>query len=275
MYFTYEDIDKLITEDMPLFDLTKELLEINTNGKISFFTRKDTVVTANDLIEMLSNRLNLKVTYKEKNKKFLKAGSKLFECEGENVLILWKIAQNIYEYALSVSTYTREMVQKAKEVNPNIEILTTRKIIPFTKKIALNAIMDGGAYPHRVTTTETILVFDNYINLYGGWDKFFRDFEKLKHRAVEKKWVVECESIDRAEKLIEIGVDMIQLDKVDIEVTKKIVEMAHKKNIKVLSAGGINKENVVEYAKTGVDGIVTTAPYFAKGADVKVVINSL
>ncbi len=275
MYFTYEDIDKLITEDMPLFDLTKELLEINTNGKISFFTRKDTVVTANDLIEQLSNRLNLKVTYKEKNKKFLKAGSKLFECEGENVLILWKIAQNIYEYALSVSTYTREMVQKAKEVNPNIEILTTRKIIPFTKKIALNAIMDGGAYPHRVTTTETILVFDNYINLYGGWDKFFRDFEKLKHRAVEKKWVVECESIDRAEKLIEIGVDMIQLDKVDIEVTKKIVEMAHKKNIKVLSAGGINKENVVEYAKTGVDGIVTTAPYFAKGADVKVVINSL
>ena len=275
MYFTYEDIDKLITEDMPLFDLTKELLEINTNGKISFFTRKDTVVTANDLIEQLSNRLNLKVTYKEKNKKFLKAGSKLFECEGENVLILWKIAQNIYEYALSVSTYTREMVQKAKEVNPNIEILTTRKIIPFTKKIALNAIMDGGAYPHRVTTTETILVFDNYINLYGGWDKFFRDFEKLKHRAVEKKWVVECESIDRAEKLIEIGVDMIQLDKVDIEVTKKIVEIAHKKNIKVLSAGGINKENVVEYAKTGVDGIVTTAPYFAKGADVKVVINSL
>ena len=275
MYFTYEDIDKLITEDMPLFDLTKELLEINTNGKISFFTRKDTVVTANDLIEMLSDRLNLKVTYKEKNKKFLKAGSKLFECEGENVLILWKIAQNIYEYALSVSTYTREMVQKAKEVNPNIEILTTRKIIPFTKKIALNAIMDGGAYPHRVTTTETILVFDNYINLYGGWDKFFKDFEKLKHRAVEKKWVVECESIDRAEKLIEIGVDMIQLDKVDIEFTKKIVEMAHKKNIKVLSAGGINKENVVEYAKTGVDGIVTTAPYFAKGADVKVVINSL
>ena len=275
MYFTYEDIDKLITEDMPLFDLTKELLEINTNGKISFFTRKDTVVTANDLIEQLSNRLNLKVTYKEKNKKFIKSGSKLFECEGENVLILWKIAQNIYEYALSVSTYTREMVQKAKEVNPNIEILTTRKIIPFTKKIALNAIMDGGAYPHRVTTTETILVFDNYINLYGGWDKFFRDFEKLKHRAVEKKWVVECESVDKAEKLIEIGVDMIQLDKVDIEATKKIVEMAHKKNIKVLSAGGINKENVVEYAKTGVDGIVTTAPYFAKGADVKVVINSL
>ena len=275
MYFTFEDIDKLIAEDMPYFDLTKELLDINVSGKISFFTRKDAVVTANDLIEMLSNRLNLKVIFKEKNKKFIKAGSKLFEAEGENVLIIWKIAQNIYEYALSVSTYTREMVNLAKSINPHIEILTTRKIIPFTKKIALNAIMDGGAYHHRVTTTETILVFQNYINLYGGWDKFFKDFEKLKHKAVEKKWVVECESFDKAKKLIEIGVDVIQLDKVDIETTKKVIELAHRKNIKVLSAGGINKDNVKEYAKTGVDGIVTTAPYFAKGADVKVVIDSL
>jgi len=275
MYYTYEEVDKLINEDMPLFDLTKELLDIKSSGKISFFTRKDAVVTANDLIEMLCNRLNLRVIFKEKDGNFVKENSKLLEAEGENVLILWKVAQNIYEYALSVSTYTREMVKAAKSVNPNIEILTTRKVIPFTKKIALKAIMDGGAFPHRVSTTETILVFDNYINLYGGWDKFFRDFEKLKHKAVEKKWVVECESIDRAQKLIEIGVDVIQLDKVDIETTKKIVELASRKNIKVLSAGGINKENVIDFAKTGVDGIVTTAPYFAKGADVKVVIDSL
>jgi len=275
MYYTYEEIDKLINEDMPLFDLTKELLDIKSSGKISFFTRKDAVVTSNNLIEMLCKRLNLTVTFKEKDSAFVKENSKLFEAEGENVLILWKVAQNIYEYALSVSTYTKEMVKKAKNINPHIEILTTRKIIPFTKKIALKAIMDGGAFPHRVTTTETVLVFDNYINLYGGWDKFFRDFERLKHKAVEKKWVVECDSIAKAQKLIEIGVDVIQLDKVDIETTKKTVELAKRANIKVLSAGGINKENVEDYAKTGVDGIVTTAPYFAKGADVKVIIDSL
>ncbi len=275
MYFSYEDIDRLINEDMTLFDLTEELLSIKTKGKISFFTRKEAVVTSNDLIEMLSNRLNLTVTFKEKNGKFIKAGSKLFECEGENVLILWKIAQNIYEYALSVSTYTYEMVKKAKKINPNIEILTTRKVIPFTKKIALSAIMDGGALPHRVTTTETILVFDNYINLYGGWEKFFEEFKNLKHRAIEKKWVVECDNLEKAKKLIDLKIDVIQLDKVDVETTKKIVEIAHRKDIKVLSAGGINKENITDYVKCGVDGIVTTAPYFAKGADVKVVINSL
>ena len=275
MYYTYAEIDRLIQEDMSMFDLTKELLDIKNSGKISFYTRKEAVITANNLIEMLCNRLGLKVNFKEKNGKFVQKRSKIFEAEGENVLILWKIAQNIYEYALSVSTYTYEMVKLAKNVNPNIEILTTRKVIPFTKKIALNAIMDGGAYPHRVTTTETILVFENYINLYGGWEKFYKDFKNLKHKAVEKKWVVECDSLDQAEKLVEIGVDVIQLDKVDVQTTQKIVKKAHSKNIKVLSAGGINKDNVAEYAKTGVDGIVTTAPYFAKGGDVKVVIEPL
>ncbi len=275
MLFTYEEIDRLISEDMPFFDLTKKLLGINEKGKITFITRKDCVVTANGLVEKLANKLGLKVTFKEKDSKFLTAENKLFEAEGENVLILWKVAQNIYEYALSVSTYVYKMTNIARKYNPNIEILTTRKVIPQTKKIALQAVLDGGGFPHRVSTTETILVFENYINLYGGWDKFYKNFEKLKHKSVEKKWVVEAKSVDHAKKLIEIGVDVIQLDKIDPLNTCKIVKMAHKKNIKVISAGGININNVVDYARSGADSIVTTAPYFAKGADVKVIISPI
>ncbi len=274
MYFTYEEIDRLINEDMPMFDLTQELLEIKDEGKITFFTRKDSIVTANEIIEKLAEKLNLKVVFKEKDGNFIRGGSRLFEAHGENVLILWKVAQNIYEYALSVSTYVYEMTKKARKFNPDIEILTTRKVIPFTKKIALKAVMDGGGLPHRVTTTETILIFDNYINLYGGWEKFYKEFKKLRNRSIEKKWVAEAKSFDHAKKLIEIGIDVLQLDKIDVETTEKIVKEAHKHNIKVISAGGININNVEDYAKTGVDSIVTTAPYFAKGADVKVVITS-
>lgn len=34
--------------------------------------------------------------------------------------------------------------------------------------------------------------------------------------------------------------------------------------------GGINEANIVEYATTGVDGLVLTAPYYAKPADIRV-----
>lgn len=275
MFFTNEDIDRLITEDVPYFDLTKELLEIDSPGKIEFFTRKDAVVTCNEIVEKLAKKLDLEVIFKEKDGKFVTSGSKIFEAKGENVLILWKVAQNIYEYGMSVSTYVYEMKKKAQIHNPHLEILTTRKIIPYTKKIALKAVMDGGGWPHRVTTTETILVFDNYINLYGGWDKFFKNFSKFRHKAAEKKWVVECKDVDMAKKFVEIGVDVIQLDKASPQTVQEVVELCKDKNIKVLAAGGININNIEEYAKTGVDGIVTTAPYFAKGADIKVVIDSL
>ena len=274
-FYTNEDVDRLINEDMSLFDLTKELLNIKEKGKIEFFTRKEAVVSGCELVSHLAKRLNLEVIFKEKDGIKVRENSKIFEAKGENVLILWKIAQNIFEYSLGVATYTKKMVDLAKKYNPHIEILTTRKVIPYTKKIALKSVMDGGGWPHRVTTTETILVFDNYINLYGGWEKFFEDFKILKNKAVEKKWIVEAKNLDMAEKLIEIGVDVIQLDKVDLKTTKNIVEKAHKFNIKVLSAGGISIENVEDYAKTGVDGIVTTAPYFAKGGDVKVKVSPL
>jgi len=274
MFYTYEDIDKLITEDMPLFDLTKQLLDISNKGKIQFITRKDCVVTANSLIIQLAKKLNLNITFFQKDGIFITKDNILFEANGENVVTLWKVAQNIYEYALSVSTYVYNMTQKARKYNPNIEILTTRKVIPFTKKIALQAVIDGGGLPHRVTTTETILIFENYINLYGGWDKFYQNFKFLKQKSVEKKWVIESKSFEHSKKLIEIGVDVIQLDKISVNETKKIVNLAHQNGIKVISAGGINIDNVEDYAKTGVDSIVTTAPYFAKGADVKVIIEN-
>ena len=48
-------------------------------------------------------------------------------------------------------------------------------------------------------------VFENYINFYGGWDEFYKNFEKLKHKSIEKKWVVEAKNLDHAKKLIETG----------------------------------------------------------------------
>jgi len=274
MFYTSDELDKLITQDMPLFDLTQELLQIRRKGNITFITRNDCIVSANSLISQLAKKLNLDINFVEEDRKYIQKGEILFSASGENVLVLWKVAQNIYEYALGVSTYIYKMTQKARKYNHNIEILTTRKVIPFTKKIALQAVIDGGGLPHRVTTTETILVFENYINLYGGWEKFYQNFKFLKQTSVEKKWVVESKSLEHSKKLIEIGVDVIQLDKVFINETQKIVNLAHQNNIKVISAGGINIDNVEDYAKTGVDSIVTTAPYFAKGADVKVIIEN-
>ena len=60
------------------------------------------------------------------------------------------------------------------------------------------------------------------------------------------------------------GVDVIQMDKTDVKILLEIVK--YRDNyfpaVKILAAGGINKENASLYASTGIDGIVTSAVYF-------------
>ncbi len=277
MFYTMNEIDRLISEDMPYFDLTTTLLDIKETSKIYFLSRNKTVVSGNTLVEALSKRLELKVTDCKKDSQSISAYEKIFEAvgDGRSVHILWKIAQNIYSYVCGVAMYTSEMVQKAKAINPNIEILTTRKIIPFTKKIALNAVLDGGGFPHRISTSETILVFDNHIELFGGWERFIKDFPKLKLKAVEKKWVIETSDKEIAKSLIKKGVDILQFERGSIEDIKEIVDFAKDSNTKIIATGGIDINNVENYAKCGVDGIATTAAYFAKNADIKVVIEKI
>ena len=274
MHYCSDELDRLICEDMPYFDLTTTLLDIRNDGIIEFKSRRDTILSGNELVSLLAKRVNLEVVTQKRNGELVKASEVFFKATGKapDILTLWKVAQNIFEYACGVAQYAQAMVKSAKAINPHIEILTTRKIIPFTKKVALQAIMDAGAYPHRITTSETILVFENYIELYGGWKKFLKEFENLRSKSVEKKWIVETKDYKTAQKFIDIGIDVLQLDKVDTTTTKKIVSYAKKRGIKVISAGGINLSNIKEYASTGTDAIVTTSAYYAKSADIKVVI---
>ena len=70
--------------------------------------------------------------------------------------------------------------------------------------------------------------------------------------------------------LMKYGVDVIQLDKIDLNELEKVVIYKNKNfpNIKITVAGGIKLSNVEEYVKKGVDGIVTSSVYNCGMADI-------
>ncbi|NWF66993.1 MAG: ModD protein, partial [Campylobacterales bacterium] len=186
----------------------------------------------------------------------------------------WKVAQNLLEYQSAIATETKKMVQIAKAINPNCEVLTTRKSVPLTKKLSIKSILAGGAYPHRLGVSETILIFLEHMNIYGGVEKILHEFSEIKSRAVEKKVAIELKSSEYAIKFAEKGVDIIQFDKLEIDELNKITPILKEINqdIKILSAGGINLQNIEHHVKSGVDGVVLSAVYFAKPIDIKVEI---
>ena len=117
--------------------------------------------------------------------------------------------------------------------------------------------------PHRLNLSETILFFDGHRILYKNSDEFYEDLKRIKRKIPEKKLNVESDNLKDCKNLMNIGVDVIQLDKIDFEELEKIIEYKNENYpfVKILVAGGINLTNIEKYASYKIDGVVTSSVY--------------
>jgi molybdenum transport protein len=275
VYLSTEEIDRLIKEDMPYFDLTSHLLGIkNQTGKISYFIREDAIVCGTEEVKEIFKKLEIECL------SYIPSGERVNKNEvlisgtgkAENLHTAWKVGQNILDHCSGIATQTRKMTDIGNSMNPKVAVLTTRKGFPGTKSLAIKSVLAGGAFPHRLGISETVLIFKQHMNFIGGMEGLEKKISEIKQYCCEKKIIAEAESAAEGLKLTEMGVDGIQFDKLSIEELEEAVRKIREKNPKItlLAAGGINEKNISLYAKTGVDGIVTTSLYSAKPADVGV-----
>lgn len=267
-------LDFLVSEDVPYFDLTTHVLGIaGKKGEIEYFTREACVLCGTEEACRIMERLGLSVEWSLPSGARLQAGESFLRASGDasDLHAAWKVCLNLFDHCSAVATKAASMVERVHMVNPSCEVLTTRKSFPGVKDLLIKAILVGGAFPHRMGLSETVLVFDHHIKFLGGFDKFLEELPSIKSRCVEKKLFVES-GVEEALALAEAGVDGIQFDKVDSELlaltVRKVRQVAP--HVSLVAAGGINPQNAAEYAATGVDGLVTTALYTAKPLDMSV-----
>ncbi|MHC6178873.1 ModD protein [Clostridium sp. JNZ X4-2] len=273
MYISDELIDKFIKEDVPYIDLTTLILGIGRQkGKMQFFSRENAVLCGTEEAEKIFNKLNIDLIKIKPSGSSVKKNEIFLEGKGsaKDLHMAWKVCQNIIDYSSGIATKTKKLVDKAANVNSNISIITTRKSIPGTKELAIKAVVSGGGFPHRLGLSETILIFKQHLNFLGGIHELAKILKKIKCKACEKKVIAEVDSLDCAIELCKNGIDGIQFDKVPCDKLMENVNILKNINpsIVVLAAGGINEKNIEDYAKTGVDAIVTTCVYYAKPIDI-------
>ena len=272
-------IDQFIAEDVPYFDLTSEVLGVGKQpGRMTFYTREDCVLAGSKTAARICQKLDLEVKERISCGTWVKAGQEFMVVEGEarNLHMAWKVSLNCFDHMSAVATKTRRMVDAVHEVNPHCEILVTRKSLPGAKDLLVAACMAGGAYPHRMGLSETVLVFDHHLTFIGGMDGFIEKLPDIKSRCIEKKIFVECSAAD-ARRLAAAGVDGLQFDKIPAdEMTALVAELKSEfPHVTLIAAGGINDKNCASFAATGVDGLATTAPFTAKPIDMSVRIEAL
>ncbi len=266
----------LLFEDVGYFDLTTLGLGIGDKKGLMTFAPKDEIILSGvDEVREILNKLDIKHTFFKKNSDKVEAQEVILECKSEASKLhkAWKISQNIFEYMSGIATYTNTLVKTAKEINPNISVSTTRKNFPGVKEMMLKAVMCGGGAPHRLGLYDSILVFDQHLVFLSDKEELERNFKKLKSEFIEKKVAVEVDSLSSARYFASLGADILQCEKMDYETLKNCVMLKKEfSNLLVSATGGINKDNIAEFAKCGVDFIVTSSPYHAKPLDIKVKI---
>lgn len=274
-YIPDYSIEQFIEEDMPYGDLTTHLLGIGANyGKIIYSTREETTLCCTEEASRLLHKLGAVTTGMLPSGTLAPPGTEFFAAKGRADALHsgWKAALNLLEYASGVASRTARIVKIAKTANPDITVVATRKSFPGTKKIVIKAIMAGGALPHRLGLSETILVFKQHTAFLGGLANFLETIPQMRAKAKETKIIVEAESFAEAVQIAKAGADVVQVDKMKPdELTNLVKELrAVNPNVKISAAGGINEANVAQYAATGVDIIVLSSVYFGKPADINV-----
>ena len=267
-------IDGFIAEDVPYVDLTCAVLGIGDEpGEMDYFTREDCVLAGTEVVRRIMGKLGCEVVSAEPSGTCVAAGGTFMTVRGVSADLhaAWKVCLNVFDHCSAVATKTRAMVDAAHGANPHCEVLTTRKSQPGAKDLLTSAVMAGGAFPHRLGLSETVLVFDHHLTFFGGFDAFVEQLPDIKGRCVEKKLFVEADA-ERARVLARAGVDGIQVDKVPVDELEPLVRelRAIDPHVTLVAAGGINPGNAAAYAATGVDGLATTAPFAANPLDMSV-----
>jgi len=274
-YFTDKELDDLLIEDVPYSDVTTSFLRIeNKPGKIQVATRESTIVCCTEEIMKLFTKLGIKTTLFTPSGEQIDGNVKFLEGEGltRSLHSVWRVTENLIGYASGIATRTRKLVDIVRNINPGIAVATTRKTAPLTRKIAAKAVKAGGATVHRLGLSESILVLDNHLKFLGGIDHLRKRIAEQRIIAGSRPVCVEAGSYEEALKIAGMDVEMIVLNKfkpVEIRKLKKQIT-GNKCGSKLAAAGGINADNIADYAKSGADMLITSWPYFGNPADLTI-----
>ena len=275
IYYPDALVDQWIADDVAQGDLTTRILGIGAReGRIVFSLKKAGRSSGIDAAEKLLRKLGLAITERADDGIDAPDMGVLIAAEGKAsaLFMSWKAAQNVLEWSCGVAEYTARMVRAARSKNPHIQVSTTRKNIPGTKALALNAVLNGGGIIHRGGASETILLFANhraFLDFDNSVEAWKRVVDKLRTEAPEKKIIVEAETMDEVKAVLPSQPDIIQLDKFSPAGVREAVELA-KGSCLISAAGGVTADNAADYAEAGAGLLVTSTPYYAKPSDVKV-----
>jgi nicotinate-nucleotide pyrophosphorylase (carboxylating) len=186
----------------------------------------------------------------------MKAGEMAFEVLSSvhTILQCERLVLNCMQRMSGIATLTRQYANRL--YGYKTRLLDTRKTTPNFRLLEKEAVRIGGGVNHRYGLYDMILLKDNHIDYCGGIEKAIdKAYEYVQKMKPGLKIEVETRTIDDVKKVITAGrgkVFRIMLDNFKPEQITEALQLI-KTHFETEASGGINLDNIEQYAKTGVD----------------------
>ena len=256
------EIIKMVYQDIGFEDLTTNaLINPNTIIKAKIISREAGILSGVELSSSIFQEFSIKTIIKKLDGEGVVADETVMEIEGDarTILSVERTVLNIIMRMSGISTITRKLVEIVRKVDNRVIVAGTRKTTPGLQFFEKDAIRLGGGDTHRFRLDDSILIKDNHIAIVGSVKKAVE--KAKKYVSFTKKVEVEVESTGDALEAVISGADIVMLDNMDPIDVRNVVTVLDNKNLRNKSlievSGGINPDNILDYAKTGVDVIST------------------
>jgi len=275
-----ETLGKFLDEDVGHGDITTDaLVDPRTNATGQVVCKEKAVIAGLSESIVLLKLLDCEGKPKVRDGQVVPAGTIILEVNGSggSLLRVERVLLNLLSHMSGVATATSELVSIAKKNGSSARVACTRKTLPGLRYFEKRAVELGGGDTHRLRLDDAVLIKDNHLELAGSITESVR---KAKAKvSFTKKIEVEATSPQQAVEAAQAGADIVLLDNMTPQEVKKSVDLlkTNKLRDRVLAevSGGITRDNIASYVKTGVDVIsVGSITHSAKAIDMSLELHS-
>lgn len=256
------DLKKIVFNDLGFEDITtRALIPSGMQVKGQIISKEEGIVAGVKLAVEIFTDFEVETKIMKNDGEKIQKDQVIMKIYGDphNILSLERTVLNLMMRMSGIATLTAKLVELVKDVNPDVIVAGTRKTTPGLQFFEKDAIRSGGGDTHRYRLDDGILIKDNHLALVG--DVAEAVSRARKYASFTKKIEIEVENTDETLQAARAGVDIIMLDNMAPEEVIDVLSVLEKErlrgNIIIEVSGGINSDNIVDFAKTGADVIST------------------
>jgi len=255
-------INIAIDEDLKHGDPSSEIIYSNPRSNYCLLLKEDAVISGIEVFKYIFKKIDNDIEFVNfKEDSFYGKGIIGNVIGNESsILSAERTALNFLQRMSSVASSTNNLKKLIN--NEKVELIDTRKTIPGWRILDKYSVLVGGGKNHRMNLGELIMIKDNHYDEKN----LSKIIENGKSKFPELKIEIEVENTTQLNKVIDEDIDIIMLDNWSLETVGEAIKTIRDKNKDILIelSGGINKENIADYAKYSPDfissGSITHSP---------------